>query len=213
MKAILYGFATGIVLGGLLVLLAVMAPPAHAQDGYSRNGDWNWDWSLGTGDPHKRWHRAYRRHYYQAPRDYGRDVRLYREEVEDRELRERERDDGSRFPICLDTKVEVIGTIHTSKEASMEMATKLWSQNVQFKYGSQFMSWELAAEPRADCAQADAMLTVTGRVSEAINGALGRDGVNTACRLVARPCRARMVNPDRGKEDDFGEGGRDRHQR
>jgi hypothetical protein len=166
----------------------------------------------------------YGHHTYRAPRraapsrSYDRDdVHLYRSPRDnfgergrdDRDaalFRDRERWDGNPAPVCLPYPVDVVGTIHTSKEASLEYATKMWALKVQFQNGSQYMDWQLSTDQRVNCTQADAMLTVTGRVNEAINGALGREGTNIACQLVARPCRARMINPAHNEGAPFREG-------
>jgi hypothetical protein len=164
----------------------------------------------------------YGRHTYRArrapARDYDRDdTRLYRSPRDnfgergrdDRDaalLRDRERFDGNPAPVCLPYPVDVVGTIHTSKEASMEYATKMWSLKVQFQNGSQYMDWQMSTDQRVNCTQADAMLTVTGRANEVLNQALGRDGQNVACQLVARPCRARMINPAHNDGEPFREG-------
>lgn len=91
---------------------------------------------------------------------------------------------------CLREPVKVISTEHTSKENALDAAKKMWAFNVQWEKGSRFMSLDLATDYAEYCGQSNAMDTASGRINEAVNSALGKDGVNMRCVIRARPCRA-----------------------
>jgi hypothetical protein len=169
-------------------MLAALAAPSCAQDGY---GGIHWDWQLGTGDPHKRYHPHYRPHvrYYREPEHDREDGRHY--EIEAR----RDRDDWQ----CLDHPIMVLSTEHTEAALAMESAKKLWAATTQWIHGSRFMNLENAADEKVKCDQSNAMDTISGRLVEGAQKLVGNDGLNVRCVISARPCSAPLERAE--KED------------
>lgn len=171
-----------------VLMLAALAAPSCAQDGY---GGIHWDWQLGTGDPHKRYHPHYRPHvrYYREPEHDREDGRHY--EIEAR----RDRDDWQ----CLDHPIMVLSTEHTEAALAMESAKKLWAATTQWIHGSRFMNLENAADEKVKCDQSNAMDTISGRLVEGAQKLVGNDGLNVRCVISARPCSAPLERAE--KED------------
>jgi hypothetical protein len=186
---------------GMFIGAILHVSSAHAQDGYSRNGEWNWDWSLGTGDPHKRWHRTYRRHYephYNFDDDHYRGgVHYYRDDGRRDEIvvEERERRHESERR-CLDHPEEVVSTEHTGgdggKASALISAHKLWSARVQWYYGSMWMDADNAVAAKFVCDQASAMDTIAGRLIDNAEKVLGNadQSADQRCVFSAVPCVA-----------------------
>lgn len=178
----------------LIVAMTLTAPKAKAQDGYG-DGGIHWDWSLGTGDPQRRWHRTYAHH---APRHYDYDrasVRYYRspEESEWREERGERRHEPRDGFECVDRAVEVVSTEHNSEEQARESAKKLWMVQVSWKYGGRFLDLGNAADYLEKCGPSNPMDTLTGRLIEGAQKLVGHeDGQNIRCQIKARPCSAPM---------------------
>lgn len=162
-------------------VLSLAAPAACAQDGYS---SYHWDWGLGSGDPHKRYHRSYRRpivrHY--EPRDESwryreRDVRLYADRDWEKDKASYERDQERDNLHCRD-RVRGLGTQWIGTPGALEAAKKDWMERVRYDNGEKWIDWANATEVRSRC----------GRVS--IGEVAGQ--VLYRCEIVARPCAAEL---------------------
>lgn len=178
----LSAFAAALIWLLAVALTYAMISSAHAQDGY---GSYHWDWDLGSGDPHKRWHRTYRRHvdYYRAPERYD-EERHYEIEAEHHGERQ-----------CLDRHVEVVSTEHTGSggDAALISAHKLWSATTQWYFGSRFMNPDNAEDPKFVCDQSNAMDTLSGRLIDNAEKVLGnQDSANKRCVFRAIPCAQPM---------------------
>lgn len=178
-----------LMVGGMLLLLYLWPVPAQAQDGYD---SYHWDWGLGSGDPHKRYHRSYRlpvpaRRYYRATEAV--------EEGRRYEIIVRHDRDHSGWE-CIDKPVYVLSTEHTEVGLAMESAKKLWSATSQWNYGSRFMNLENAADERIKCDQSNAMDTISGRLVEGAQKLIGNDGQNVRCVIAARPCSAPLEDAE-----------------
>ena len=169
------GYVLGLVFG---IVYLVWPLPAHAQDGYS---SYHWDWSLGSGDPHRRYHRSYRRHYY------DRDVHYYRDPDETARRYEIDARDERH---CLGHFEDAVSTEHTGAEEAMISATKLWAARVSFLWGGRFMNWENAEDKHVLCDQSNAMDTLTGRIIDNVQKLAGNEGKNQRCFIRAIPCSA-----------------------
>ena len=99
-------------------------------------------------------------------------------------------DDGVKRPQCVPEVIEAIGSEHTTADTSMEAARKQWEWTTQFKWGSDYMTLEIARDFRAKCTKSDAMETFTGKLNEQLSSAVGKEGYNQRCIIRARPCRA-----------------------
>jgi len=165
-----------------LALLMLIAPAACAQDGYS---SYHWDWGLGAGDPHKRYHRSYRtpvHRYYQPQRDDSwryreREVRLYadREWEKDKASYERDRERDNLH--CRD-RVRGLGTQWIGTPGALEAAKKDWMERVRYDAGEKWIDWANATEVQSRC----------GRTS--IGETAGQ--VLYRCEIIARPCVAEL---------------------
>ena len=168
-----------LIVGAVLIVFGFALSKARAQDGYS---GFHWDWNLGTGDPHKRWHQHYRprvRYYREPERDFGREGRPY-------EIETGRGDDWQ----CLDHPVMVLSTEHTEAPLALESAKKLWAATVQWIHGSRYMNLENASDEKVKCDQSNAMDTISGRLVEGAQKLVGNDGLNVRCVISARPCSA-----------------------
>lgn len=165
-------------IAGTIAALCVIISPVDAQ---ATDIDWNWDVHTRPVKAKKHYRKTYRREredirYYANPREY--EITF--------------EDDGNKRPVCVPEIIEAIGSEHTTADNSMEAARKQWEWTVEWKWGSQYMTLELAREFRSHCGKSDAMETVTGRINAAVNEAIGKDGFNQRCVIRARPCRASM---------------------
>lgn len=163
-----------------LAIISLVPIKAHAQDGY---GSYHWDWDLGSGDPHKRWHRTYRRHYEGQ-------VHYYRDPDDTARYYELEAHHEERH--CLDHVETAVSTEHTGPEEAMVSATKLWAARVSFLWGGRFMNWENAEQKRVLCDQSNAMDTLTGRIIDNVQKLAGNEGKNQRCFIAAIPCSGPM---------------------
>lgn len=102
---------------------------------------------------------------------------------------------------CLPVSVKVLSTEHTEEGHAKDAATKLWMAEVQDAHGSRFMDLQNACNIRWRCGASNAHDTFSGRWSEAIAKAQGKDGQNVRCRLWATPCLAPMVREEKSRRD------------
>ena len=93
---------------------------------------------------------------------------------------------------CIDKKVEVVSTEHTSVDNAREAGKKILMATIQWRYGGAYMDLSLAEEFREHCGPSNAMDNLSGRISEGVNKLIGQEGQNVRCVMRARPCRARL---------------------
>lgn len=140
--------------------------PAKAQDGYGHcAGEYCWDWGLGTGDPHKRWHRSYTSHYY---------VRDYYRTPPAAEFPDRQQTLGRH---CLEP-VRGVGSQFIGQVGALEAAKKDWMERVRYDHGEKFLDLANARDFDSRC----------GRTS--IGEVAGQ--VLFRCEVWARPCKAEL---------------------
>ena len=160
----------------LIVSLTLTAPSAKAQDGYGRDGEWNWDWSgIGTGDPHRRWHRTYHRRHYHPP------VYAYEQRDHDQNDRHGDRDRHGDDAGCKD-RVRGLGTQWIGTKGALEAAKKDWMERVRYDHGEKYI----------DLMNARGFESTCGRVS--IGEVAGQ--VTYRCEMFARPCKGTQKDAD-----------------
>jgi len=98
-------------------------------------------------------------------------------------------DDGNKRPECTGRIIEIVSTEHTTTDNAMEAARKIWAAQVNWKEGAQYQNLKLARRKREGCGPSDPMDTFSGRLNEAVSGALGGTGQNVRCIIRAEPCR------------------------
>lgn len=145
---------------------------------------------------HEEWERVPQaEHYTVRPRgyDYHADVREdYDERFDDRRGR---RHDECRPP------VRVLSTEHNEEGSAKDAATKLWMAETQDQHGTRYMDLMNARDIGWRCGASNAHDTFSGRWSEAIAKAQGKDGQNVRCRLWATPCLGPIVKDEKGRRE------------
>ena len=176
-----------------LAAFAALSIPAHAADS-SDYGYREYTWGMGTDGlrarPHCGLECQRKRAAYWKQRAQAKDAtRVYA-------YQRREDDREDKRPHCLDTRVKIISTEHTTQANATEAGRKMWMAAAQWEWGSKYMDLENAADSRVHCGPSNAMDTTAGKISEALS--VGRDGqFNVRCVIDARPCRARLERMDR----------------
>lgn len=135
-------------------------------------------------------------YYTVRPRgyDYHADVREDHDERFDD--RRGHRDEGQcRLP------VRVLSTEHSEEGSAKDAATKIWMAETQDQHGTRYMDLMNAHDIRWRCGASNAHDTFSGRWSEGIAKAQGKDGQNVRCRLWATPCLAPMVREEKSRRD------------
>lgn len=135
-------------------------------------------------------------YYTVRPRgyDYHADVR---EDYDDRfDDRRGHRDEEQCRP-----PVRVLSTEHSEEGSAKDAATKIWMAETQDRHGTRYMDLMNAHDIRWRCGASNAHDTFSGRWSEGIAKAQGKDGQNVRCRLWATPCLAPMVREEKSRRD------------
>lgn len=157
--------------------MSAIASPAHATD---------WDWSIGNGSGYHH-HKPRRKVRKYKPRP---EVRYYAPPLDDDRM-VWGRDDNPRSR-CTGRPIEIVSTEHTTRDNALEAGRKLWAAQANWKEGAQYQDLKVARDYREHCGPSDPMDTLSGRLNEAVNSALGKDGQNVRCIIRAEPCRAIM---------------------
>lgn len=164
----------------LWAIVIVMATHAKAQE--DRWGHWVYRPSCdGYGYCHRVL--VWRRIRYYHHRYYGYSQPTYYH-------RDRDYDDyrDEHRGLCMDREVEVVSTEHQSEEHARDAARKLWMASTNWSYGGRYMDLDNAADVRWRCGPSSAMDNLSGKISQAAQQLVGRDGQNVRCQLWARPC-------------------------
>lgn len=97
--------------------------------------------------------------------------------------------------------VRVLSTEHSEEGSAKDAATKIWMAETQDQHGTRFMDLINARDIGWRCGASNAHDTFSGRWSEGIAKAQGKDGQNVRCRLWATPCLAPIVREEKSRRD------------
>jgi len=135
-------------------------------------------------------------YYTVRPRgyDYHADVREdYDERFDDRR--------GYRDEERCRPPVRVLSTEHSEEGSAKDAATKIWMAETQDQHGTRYMDLMYANDIRWRCGASNAHDTFSGRWSEGIAKAQGKDGQNVRCRLWATPCLAPITREEKSRRE------------
>lgn len=195
----------------IILALALLIAPAHAQTRYDADQSWVSDTIL---EKRRSDWLAERRRIYRDRDYYRRHSDVYRPR------RQAKKDDGTRVYGYVSTgpqqvqrdllsnvecfpPVESISVEANTEDGAWKDGQRNWENSVRWKYGERFMSIANARDVVKQCSRSSGNQSVAGRIAENVAAAVGADGYKHRCQIRARPCMAPIeIAPEtKGKQE------------